>query len=183
MVDILTAVLTDGLPAVEAACAEVIAQGVHSADVVLNILSRQRAGRDRQFGHVATAPIFRNCQRRRSDNRHTARPGPWDTLRRAASLRRPSFGTQKIPTCGISRRADSFMLHRAFCAGALCRLFVRRQRLFELLLEAEGIGRGACPEFPQGMAIALAPECNGLRVTRRSRLPAAGLVEALRSVG
>jgi hypothetical protein len=42
MVDILTAVLADGLPAVEAACAEAIAQGVHSADVVLNILSRQR---------------------------------------------------------------------------------------------------------------------------------------------
>ena len=42
MVDILTAVLTDGLPAVETACAEAIAQGVHSADVVLNILARQR---------------------------------------------------------------------------------------------------------------------------------------------
>src|SRR4051795_3311705 len=42
MVDILTAVLTDGLPAVEAACAEATAQGVHSADVVLNILARQR---------------------------------------------------------------------------------------------------------------------------------------------
>src|SRR5881398_1809778 len=33
MVDILSAVLTDGLPAVESACAEAIAQGVHSADV------------------------------------------------------------------------------------------------------------------------------------------------------
>jgi hypothetical protein len=42
MVDILTAALTDGLPAVEAACAEAIAHGVHSADVVLNILARQR---------------------------------------------------------------------------------------------------------------------------------------------
>jgi hypothetical protein len=42
MVGILTAVLTDGLPAVEVACAEAIAQGVHSADVVLNILARQR---------------------------------------------------------------------------------------------------------------------------------------------
>jgi hypothetical protein len=42
MVDILTAVLTDGLPAVEAACAEAVAHGVHSADVVLNILARQR---------------------------------------------------------------------------------------------------------------------------------------------
>jgi transposase len=42
MVDILTAVLTDGLAAVEAACAEALAHGVHSADVVLNILARQR---------------------------------------------------------------------------------------------------------------------------------------------
>jgi hypothetical protein len=42
MVNILTAVLTDGLQAVEAACAEAIAQNVHSADVVLNILARHR---------------------------------------------------------------------------------------------------------------------------------------------
>jgi transposase len=42
MVNILTTVLTDGLPAVEAACAEAIAHGVHSADVILNILARQR---------------------------------------------------------------------------------------------------------------------------------------------
>jgi hypothetical protein len=44
MVDILNAVLTDGLPAVEAACAEAVGQGVHSADVALNILARQREG-------------------------------------------------------------------------------------------------------------------------------------------
>ena len=42
MVDILNAVLTDGLSAVEAACAEALGHGVHSADVVLNILARQR---------------------------------------------------------------------------------------------------------------------------------------------
>jgi len=42
MVDILTAVLTDGLPAVEGACAEALAHGVHSADVILNILARRR---------------------------------------------------------------------------------------------------------------------------------------------
>jgi hypothetical protein len=42
MVDILGAVLTDGLAAVEAACAEALADGVHSADVVLNILARSR---------------------------------------------------------------------------------------------------------------------------------------------
>jgi transposase len=42
MVKILSAVLTDGLAAVEAACAEALADGVHSADVILNILSRRR---------------------------------------------------------------------------------------------------------------------------------------------
>ena len=42
MVDILAAVLSDGLAAVEAACAEALREGVHSADVVLNILARQR---------------------------------------------------------------------------------------------------------------------------------------------
>jgi hypothetical protein len=42
MVDILGAVLSDGLPAVEAACAEALGEGVHSADVILNILARQR---------------------------------------------------------------------------------------------------------------------------------------------
>ena len=42
MVDILTAVLIDGLPAIEAACAEALAEGVHSADVILNILARHR---------------------------------------------------------------------------------------------------------------------------------------------
>ena len=42
MVEILTAVLSDGLPAVEAACADALRQGVHSADVIINILARRR---------------------------------------------------------------------------------------------------------------------------------------------
>ena len=42
MVGVLTAVLSDGLTAVEAACAEALREGVHSADVVLNILARRR---------------------------------------------------------------------------------------------------------------------------------------------
>jgi len=42
MVKVLSAVLTDGLAAVEAACAEALTDGVHSADVVLNILARRR---------------------------------------------------------------------------------------------------------------------------------------------
>ena len=45
MVAILTAVLSDGLPAVEAACEAALGEGVHSADVVLNILARQREPR------------------------------------------------------------------------------------------------------------------------------------------
>ena len=42
MVSILAAVLSDGLPAVEAASQEALREGVHSADVVINILARRR---------------------------------------------------------------------------------------------------------------------------------------------
>ena len=42
MVAVLSAVLTDGLTTVEAACAEALEHGVHSADVILNILARRR---------------------------------------------------------------------------------------------------------------------------------------------
>jgi transposase len=42
MVDILSAVLTDGLAAVEAACAEALTAGLFGRDVILNVLARQR---------------------------------------------------------------------------------------------------------------------------------------------
>src|SRR3979411_261091 len=42
MVAILATVLTDGLPAVEAACAQAMSEGVHSSDVIINILARRR---------------------------------------------------------------------------------------------------------------------------------------------
>jgi hypothetical protein len=42
MVTILSSVLSDGLPAVEAACQEALREGVHSADVIINILARRR---------------------------------------------------------------------------------------------------------------------------------------------
>ena len=42
MVDLLAAVLSDGLVAVEAACAQALRDGVHSSDVILNILARRR---------------------------------------------------------------------------------------------------------------------------------------------
>jgi hypothetical protein len=43
MVAILAAVLTDGLPAVESACAQAMSEGVYSSDVILNILARHNA--------------------------------------------------------------------------------------------------------------------------------------------
>ena len=42
MVKILAAVLIDGMSEVEAACAQALSEGVHSADVVLDILARRR---------------------------------------------------------------------------------------------------------------------------------------------
>jgi transposase len=42
MVAVLAAVLTDGLSAVEAACAQAMTDGVHSSDVIINILARRR---------------------------------------------------------------------------------------------------------------------------------------------
>lgn len=42
MVRILTTVLSDGLAVVEAACQAALHDDVHSADVILNILARQR---------------------------------------------------------------------------------------------------------------------------------------------
>ena len=61
MVGILTAVLTDGLPAVEAACAEAIGHGVHSADVVLNILARQRDPGPPETIHTPAALTLRHA--------------------------------------------------------------------------------------------------------------------------
>ena len=72
MVDILTSALSDGLAAVEAACAEALASGTFSADVILNILARYfapvtidwRRGWDRRRTvsglDQATLPAFPN---------------------------------------------------------------------------------------------------------------------------
>jgi transposase len=43
MVSILTGVLTDGLPAMEAACREALEAGTANADVILNVLARRQA--------------------------------------------------------------------------------------------------------------------------------------------
>jgi hypothetical protein len=57
------------------------------------------------------------------------------------------------------------LCHQAFRVAELFRrLAVLRQRFFELLFDAQGIGGGACPEFPQRVPIALAPSDQSLRV-------------------
>jgi len=75
MVAILAAALTDGLPAVEAACAQGLAEGVHSADVILNILARRR-----DPGPVA--PIF-TPEALRLRHAPIADCAKYDSLRRA----------------------------------------------------------------------------------------------------
>jgi transposase len=76
MVDILGAVLSDGLPAVEAACAEALGEGVHSADVILNILARQR-----DPGPLVTIMTPQALRLRCEPTADCAR---YDSLRRAA---------------------------------------------------------------------------------------------------
>ena len=76
MVTILTAVLSDGLPAVEAACAEALREGVCSADIVLNILARQREPR-------SPVTILNTPQALRLRIEPTADCSRYDSLRRA----------------------------------------------------------------------------------------------------
>jgi transposase len=75
MVKILAAVLTDGLAAVEAACLQALAEGVHSADVVINILTRQR-----DPGPAATIMTPEALRLRHAPTADCAR---YDQLRRA----------------------------------------------------------------------------------------------------
>jgi transposase len=75
MVDILTSVLSDGLAAVEAACAEALREGVHSAAVILNILARRRE---------STAPItIMTPEALRLRHAPVADCARYDSLRRA----------------------------------------------------------------------------------------------------
>jgi transposase len=83
MVGILTAVLSDGLQVVEAACAEALREGVHSADVILNILARRR-------DPVAPATIT-TPQALRLHHAPVADCARYD------SLRRPCDGTLRDP--------------------------------------------------------------------------------------
>jgi hypothetical protein len=75
MVTVLTAVLRDGLPAVEAACLEALRENVHSADVILNILARQR--------EPAPAVTIMTPEALRLQHEPAADCARYDSLRRA----------------------------------------------------------------------------------------------------
>jgi hypothetical protein len=76
MVSILGAVLHDGLPAVEAACSEALREGVCSADIILNILARQREP-------AAPVTIMTTPQALRLHQEPAADCARYDSLRRA----------------------------------------------------------------------------------------------------
>ncbi|MFO1098451.1 MAG: IS21 family transposase [Xanthobacteraceae bacterium] len=90
MVDILVAVLADGLSAVEAACAEALAHGVHSADVILNILARQR-----DPGPAITIVTPAALTLRHAPVPDCAR---YDSLRARAAKVEPGFASARAPT-------------------------------------------------------------------------------------
>jgi hypothetical protein len=75
MVAVLAAVLRDGLPAVEAACLEALRENVHSADVILNILARQR--------EPAPAVTIMTPEALRLQHEPAADCARYDSLRRA----------------------------------------------------------------------------------------------------
>jgi Mu transposase, C-terminal domain len=79
MVKILTAVLDNGLPAVAAACAEALAQGVRSADVIINILARRREPQPAPIIHTPEALKLRHV--------------PIADCARYDQLRRTGYGT------------------------------------------------------------------------------------------
>src|SRR3981189_1062596 len=76
MVAILSAVLMDGLAAVEAACAEALASDLYSADVILNVLARRR-------DPVPTAMVL-TPEALRLQHAPTADCARYDSLRRAS---------------------------------------------------------------------------------------------------
>jgi hypothetical protein len=85
MVKILTAVLSDGLPAVEAACQEALRDGVHSADIVINILARRREPAPPIT--IMTPDALRLLH------------APMADCTRYDSLRRPTDGAIRDPDC------------------------------------------------------------------------------------
>ena len=102
-VKVLAAVLEDGLEAVEAACAEALDCGTCSADVVLNILARQR-----QPAPPATIPTPEGLQLRHQPVADCQR---YDSLREAGH---PVWRAHKRAT----ERHDVLAMSRVHARGA-----------------------------------------------------------------
>ena len=110
MVDILGAILTDGLEAVEAACAQALSHNVHSAGVVLNILARHREPPPPLT--IATPDALKlNCEPQANCDRYDSlrrpqngtdtgarRHGPIEALRHENGLRRDHYDSRQTPT-------------------------------------------------------------------------------------
>ena len=75
MVAILTTVLDDGLPAVEAACTEALSAGLYSSDVVINAVSRQRP--------TVAMPLIQTPDALRLRHEPVAACARYDNLRRS----------------------------------------------------------------------------------------------------
>jgi hypothetical protein len=132
MVKILAAVLSDGLPAVEAACAEALAEGVHSADVIINILTRRRepppapmihAPQALKLRHAPIADCARYDQLRRtssitSDASAICSGAPWTARRNPAPRRRdqacvPNHAKRRRPNAESTEQVyRGVQLHR-----------------------------------------------------------------------
>jgi hypothetical protein len=85
MVAILAAVLTDGLSAAEAACAQAMTEGVHSSDVIINILARQRdPGPGRHHPHAGCVGAAARAAAVSAADREAASstPSTWSTVSR-----------------------------------------------------------------------------------------------------
>jgi hypothetical protein len=122
MVDILTAVLSDGLSAVEAACTEALSHGAHSADVIINILARRRE-RVTPIS-IATPQALRLILELDADC-----PLPCSTAivtriplsRRNPAVRSSIVRSRYSPlrrSTSLSQRANAFSIHSAGCQSS-----------------------------------------------------------------
>jgi transposase len=111
MVHILTTVLSDSLPAVEATCQEALRDGVHSADVIINILARHREPAPPVTIATPDALRLRHAPAAESSIwstglRQRAAPGAraaWPII----STGRILLSSTHLATCRLPRQADS----------------------------------------------------------------------------
>jgi hypothetical protein len=100
MIQILSMIPTDGMDAVEVACAEALNEGAPAASVVLNILARHR---EPPPPLTIVTPDASRCKRAFGTTRLTCEPAA--DCNRYDSLRRPDHG--KITGAGHDGPAEA----------------------------------------------------------------------------